>query len=61
MRPDGVVIIAPGGQFLASVREAVDDFLIQASIPQAAVEAVDHHAANAFDPIKWLLRRRDAP
>ena len=34
-----VVVIASGGQFLAGIREAVEDLLIQAFIAQAAVEA----------------------
>ena len=34
-----VVVIAPEGQFLAGIREAVEDLFIQAFISQAAVEA----------------------
>ena len=40
-RPDVVVVVAPEGQLLAGVGEAVEDFLVQACIPQAAVEAFD--------------------
>ena len=41
MRPDVVVVIAPQGQLLAGIGETVEDLLIQAFIPQAAVEAFD--------------------
>ena len=41
MRPDIVIVISPEGQFLAGIREAVEYLLIQAFIPQAAVEAFD--------------------
>ena len=36
-----VVVIAPKGQFLAGIREAVEDLLVQTFISQAAVEAFD--------------------
>ena len=39
MRPDIVIVIAPDGQFLAGIREAVEDLLIQALVTKAAVEA----------------------
>ena len=41
LRPDFVVVIAPEGELLAGVGEAVEDRFIQAFIPQAAVEAFD--------------------
>ena len=41
MRPDIVAIAAPEGQRLAGVGEAVEDFLVQAFVAQAAVEALD--------------------
>ena len=41
MRPDIVIVIAPDGQFLAGIREAVEDLFIQTFIAQAAVEAFD--------------------
>ena len=41
MRPDIVAIVAPEGQRLAGVGEAVEDFLVQAFVAQAAVEALD--------------------
>ena len=41
MRPDIVIIVAPEGQRLAGVGEAVKDLLVQALITQAAVEALD--------------------
>ena len=41
MRPDAVVVMAPQSQLLAGIREVVEDPLIQAFIPQTAVEAFD--------------------
>jgi hypothetical protein len=41
MRPDIVIIVAPEGQRLAGVGEAVKDLLVQALVKQAAVEALD--------------------
>ena len=41
MRPDIVVVIAPDGQFLAGIREAVEYLLIQALVSQTAVETFD--------------------
>ncbi len=41
MRPDMVVVVAPEGQFAASVRQAVEDFLVQTFVAQAAVEGLD--------------------
>ena len=41
MQLDVVVVVTPAGQFLAGVREAAEDLLIQAFITQAAVESFD--------------------
>jgi len=41
MRPDIVIIVAPEGQRLAGVGEAVKDLLVQALVTQAAVEDLD--------------------
>lgn len=38
MRPDVVVIVAPDGQRSAGVGQAVEDFLVEAFVAQAAVE-----------------------
>ena len=41
MRPDVIVVIAPEGQLLAGIGEAVEDLFVQAFVPQTAVEAFD--------------------
>ena len=41
MGPDVVVVVAPEGQFAAGISQAVEDFLVQAFVAQAAVEAFD--------------------
>lgn len=41
MRPDVVVVVSPQGQLAASVGEAVEDFLVQAFVAQAAIERLD--------------------
>jgi hypothetical protein len=41
MRPDVVVIVAPECQRSAGVRQAVEDFLVEAFVAQAAVERLD--------------------
>jgi hypothetical protein len=38
MRPDIVVIVAPEGQRSAGIGQAVEDFLVEAFIAQAAIE-----------------------
>ena len=48
MRPDIVVVIAPKGKFLTSIREAVEDLFIEAFIPQAAVEALNQAVLLRF-------------
>ena len=41
MGPDVVVVVAPEGQFAAGISQAVEDFLVQAFVAQAVVEAFD--------------------
>ena len=41
MRPDVVVVVAPEGQRPAGIRQAVEDFFVQAFVAQTAVEAFD--------------------
>ena len=41
MGPDVVVVVTPQGQLAAGISQAVEDLLVQAFIPQAAVEGLD--------------------
>ena len=41
MQPDVVVIVAPEGQRSAGVGQAVEDFLVEAFVAQAAVVGLD--------------------
>ena len=41
MRPDIVMVVAPEGQFATGIGQAVEDFLVEAFISQARVEALD--------------------
>lgn len=41
MGPDVVVVVAPEGQFAAAISQAVEDFLVQAFVAQAAVDGED--------------------
>lgn len=52
MRPEVVVVVAPGFQLLAGVGEAGEDRLVQELVPQACVEALD-------EPVLVWLPRRD--
>ena len=50
MRPNVVVVVAPQSQLLAGIGEAVEDLLVEAFIPEAAVEAFDQPV------LLWLSR-----
>ena len=41
MRPDGVVIVTPERQLASGTGQAVEDFLVQQLVAQAAVERLD--------------------
>ena len=41
MWPDVVLVISPEGQLAAGIGQAVEDFLVQTFVAQAAVEAFD--------------------
>ena len=55
MRPDVVVVIAPGGQILTGIGEAVEDLFIQAFVTQAAVEAFDQPILLRFAWVDVML------
>ena len=48
MRSDVVVVVSPESPLLTSIGKAVEDILIQALVPQAAVEAFDQPALRRF-------------
>jgi hypothetical protein len=41
MRPDVVVVVSPEGQLAAGIGQAVEDFLVEAFVAQAAIEGLD--------------------
>lgn len=52
MRPEVVVVVAPGFQLLAGVGEAGEDRLVQELVPEPGIEALD-------EPVLIGLARRD--
>jgi len=56
MRPDCIVVIAPERQLSPCVIDAVEDFLVEQLVPQAAVEAFDERVLLRFAGIDVVPR-----
>lgn len=56
MRPDRVIVVAPEGQLSPCVVQAVEDFLVEQLVPQAAVEAFDECILLRFPGIDVVPR-----
>ena len=58
MRPDVVINVAPEGEFLAGIGQAVEDFLVQAFVVQAAIERLDEAVLLGLARIDVVPRLR---